>query len=78
MRILRDFKLPDFKFPKMKMEGMENIQEMQVNYEQIDQIKDKKLKNKYYEETHSARQSYLCVTFAFVNGVFGWRLANER
>lgn len=52
MRILRDFKLPDFKFPKMKMEGMENIQEMQVNYEQIDQIKDKKLKNKYYEETH--------------------------
>ena len=34
------------------MEGMENIQEMQVNYEQIDQIKDKKLKNKYYEETH--------------------------
>ena len=52
MRILRDFKLPDFKFPKMKMEGMENIQEMQVNYDQIDQIKDKKLKNKYYEETH--------------------------
>lgn len=52
MRILRDFKLPDFKFPKMKMEGMENIQEMQVNYEKIDQIKDKKSKNKYYEETH--------------------------
>lgn len=52
MRILRDFKLPDFKFPKMKMEGMENIQEMQVNYDKIDQIKDKKSKNKYYEETH--------------------------
>lgn len=52
MRILRDFKLPDFKFPKMKMEGMENIQEMQVNYDEIDQIKDKKSKNKYYEETH--------------------------
>lgn len=52
MRILRDFKLPDFKFPKMKMEGMENIQEMQVNYDKIDQIKNKKSKNKYYEETH--------------------------
>lgn len=52
MRILRDFKLPDFKFPKMKMEGMEDIQEMQVNYDKIDQIKDKKSKNKYYEETH--------------------------
>ena len=52
MRILRDFKLPDFKFPKMKMEGMENIQEMQVNYDEIDQIKNKKSKNKYYEETH--------------------------
>ena len=50
MRILRDFKLPDFKFPKMKMEGMENIQEMQVNYDEIDQIKNKKSKNKYYEE----------------------------
>ena len=52
MRILRDFKLPDFKFPKMKMEGMENIQEMQVNYDEIEQIKNKKSKNKYYEETH--------------------------
>ena len=52
MRILRDFKLPDFKFPKMKMEGMENIQEMKVNYDEIDQIKNKKSKNKYYEETH--------------------------
>ena len=52
MRILRDFKLPDFKFPKMKMEGMENIQETQVNYDEIDQIKNKKSKNKYYEETH--------------------------
>ena len=52
MRILRDFKLPDFKFPKMKMEGIENIQEMQVNYDEIDQIKNKKSKNKYYEETH--------------------------
>ena len=44
MRILRDFKLPDFKFPKMKMEGMENIQEMQVNYDEIDQIKNKQIK----------------------------------
>ena len=52
MRILRDFKLPDFKFPKMKMEDMENIQEMQVNYDKIDQIKDKKSKNKFYPETH--------------------------
>ena len=52
MRILRDFKLPDFKFPKMKMDNMENIEEMQVNYDQIDKMKDKKNKNKFYEETH--------------------------
>lgn len=52
MRILRDFKMPDFKFPKMKMEGMEEIEEMQINYDQIDKIKDKKSKNKFYEETH--------------------------
>lgn len=36
MRILRDFKMPDFKFPKMKMEGMEDIEEMQINYDQIE------------------------------------------
>ena len=52
MRILRDFKLPDFKFPKMKMDNIENIEEMQVNYEQIDKMKEKKNKNKFYEETH--------------------------
>ena len=44
MRILKEFKIPDFKFPKMKMEGMENIQEMNVNYDEIEQIKDKKNK----------------------------------
>ena len=52
MRILRDFKMPDFKFPKMKMEGMEDIQEMQINYDQIEKLKDKKSKNKFFEETH--------------------------
>ena len=52
MRILRDFKMPDFKFPKMKMEGMEDIQEMQINYDQIEKFKDKKSKNKFFEETH--------------------------
>ena len=52
MRILRDLKMPDFKFPKMKMEGMEDIQEMQINYDQIEKLKDKKSKNKFFEETH--------------------------
>ena len=52
MRILKDFKMPDFKFPKMKMNDMENIDEMQVNYDQIDKMKDKKNKKKFYEETH--------------------------
>ena len=51
MRILKDFKIPDFKFPKMKMEGMEDIQEMNVNYDEIEQIKDKKNK-KFYPATH--------------------------
>ena len=33
MRILKDFKMPDLKFPKFKMEGLEKIEEMKVDYD---------------------------------------------
>ncbi len=35
MRILKDFKVPDFKFKKIKMENVENIDEVNVDYEKI-------------------------------------------
>ena len=51
MRILRDFKVPDFKFPKFKMDGLSNIEEMKVDYDSIQknqEIKGKK-NSKVYE-----------------------------
>ena len=35
MRILKDFKVPDFKFKKIKMENVENIDEVNVDYEKV-------------------------------------------
>ena len=53
MRILRDFKVPDFKFPKFKMDGLSHIEEMKVDYESIQKEKDSKSKknSKLYEVT---------------------------
>ena len=53
MRILRDFKVPDFKFPKFKMKGLSDIEEMNVDYESLkkdQETKDKK-NLKLYEIT---------------------------
>ena len=54
MRILRDFKVPDFKFPKFKMDGLSNIEEMNVDYESIKDQQDNKGKknSKLYEITN--------------------------
>ncbi len=51
MRILRDFKMPDFKFPKFKMEGLDEIEEMNVDLEKKqEEIKNRK-ESKNYEPT---------------------------
>lgn len=54
MRILRDFKVPDFKFPKFKMDGLSNIEEMNVDYESIQKQQDNKVKkgSKQYQITN--------------------------
>lgn len=54
MRILRDFKVPDFKFPKFKMDGLSNIEEMNVDYESIQNQQEGKTKknSKIYEITN--------------------------
>ena len=44
MRILKDFKLPKFKFPKMKMKGISEIDEVKLDYEALK--KQKKIKKK--------------------------------
>lgn len=54
MRILKDFKVPDFKFPKFKMKGLSDIEEMNVDYDELkkqQELKGKK-NNKNYEATN--------------------------
>ena len=48
---LRDFKVPNFKFPKLKMKDIENIEEVNV---EIDPNKflEKNKKHEYYEKTN--------------------------
>ena len=53
MRILKDFKVPNFKFPKFKMNGLSNIEEMKVDYDSIKKEHETKSKKnvKKYEIT---------------------------
>ncbi|MBQ2917197.1 MAG: AMP-binding protein [Clostridia bacterium] len=53
MRMLKDFKIPNFKFPKFKMKNVEDIDEMKVDYENLaKKQKEVKGKNKGYEPTN--------------------------
>ena len=52
MRMLKDFKMPDFKFPKLKMKNVENIDEVKVDYDAITKKQNEdKRKNKNYEQS---------------------------
>ena len=52
MRILREFKIPDFKFPKIKMKGIENIEEVKVDYENLKKQEENKRILKTFEQTN--------------------------
>ena len=52
MRGLRDFKGPDFKFPKFKMKDISEIEEMNINYDEIEKNKDKKKDKKEFVATN--------------------------
>ncbi len=53
MRILKDFKIPNFKFPKMKMDGVENIEEVKIDYEKAKkETEQKKVDKKNYPGTN--------------------------
>lgn len=53
MRGLRDFKVPNFKFPKLKMKDIPEIDEVNVDYETIQKAQEnqKKGENKNYDPT---------------------------
>ena len=46
MRGLRDFKVPDFKFPKFKMRDISEIEEMNMSNEEIEKQKEERKKDK--------------------------------
>ena len=52
MKSLRDFKVPDFKFPKFKMKDISEIEEMNVDYDEIEKNKDKKKDKKEFVPTN--------------------------
>lgn len=54
MRILKDFKMPDLKFPKFKMKEVSEIEEVKVDYEAVKKAQEnqKKKEIKNYEGTH--------------------------
>ena len=44
MRILKDFKVPNFKFDKIKMKDIENIEEVKVDYEKLQKKHETRMK----------------------------------
>ena len=50
MREIR-IKIPDFKFPKLKMKGIENIPEVNIDYDKIDKQGEIKRDKKQYKST---------------------------
>ena len=51
MRILPEFKVPNFKFKKIKMKNVESIDEVKVDYQELNK-KQETSKNKKYEKTN--------------------------
>jgi len=52
MRILKDFKMPKIKFPKFKMEGLEKIEELKVDYDPQKHIELKNDKRNFEPMTY--------------------------
>lgn len=62
MRILREFKIPDFKFPKFKMKEASEIDEVNVDYEKIKQAHESKSKKEV--------KNYTPTTYKTVKEIF--------
>ena len=56
MRGLRDFKVPDFKFPKFKMKDISEIEEMNINYDEIEKAFSEEKKIVYTQECNENQQ----------------------
>ena len=82
MRILNDFKVPNFKFPKLKMKDIENIEEVKVDYERIQkkQIISQKRKQKGYEATNhkTIKEVFVMAKEKYANNVFMLEKFNSK
>ena len=74
MRILKDFKVPDFKFPKFKMKGLSDREEMKVDYESLEkEVKNKgnkKTKNYEITEYKTIKEIFERSTTTFAENTF--------
>lgn len=69
MRILKDFKIPDFKFPKLQMKDIENIEEVkEVDYE--------RLKKKQMLQQKRKQRGYVTTNYKTIKEVF--EMAREK
>ena len=44
MRILKDFKIPDFKFKKIEMNDIPNVEDVKVDFSKVMEAQEKKNK----------------------------------
>ena len=74
MRILKDFKVPDFKFPKLQMKDIENITEVKVDYKRLEKKKiiEQKRKQRGYETTNykTIKEVFLMAREKYKNNIF--------
>ena len=74
MRILKDFKIPNFKFDKIKMKDIENIEEVKVDYEKLQkkQIITQKRKDRGFEATNykTIKEVFEMAKEKYANNIF--------
>lgn len=74
MRILKDFEIPNFKFPKIKMKNIENIEEVKVDYDKLQKKQElnNKRKARGYESTNyeTIKEVFLEAREKYSNNIF--------
>ena len=60
MRGLRDFKVPNFKFPKFKMKELSEIDEVKLDYEKIQKAHEEESKKELKNYTPLMKQCKRC------------------
>ena len=82
MRILKDFKIPNLKFEKIKMKDIENIEEVKVDYEKLQkkQVIAEKRKQRGYEGTNykTIKEVFEMAKEKYTNNIFMLEKFNQK